>query len=74
MCFIIVFVDTMKEMPATLLLRPFGFETLATRIWQLTAESYWADAALPALTIVAVEMIPVLILIKMGGRKISSEK
>ena len=68
--FIIAFVDVMKEMPATLLLRPFGFNTLATRIWELTAESYWEDAALPALTIVAVALIPVLVLIKFGKSKI----
>lgn len=65
--FIIVFVDVMKEMPATLLLRPFGFSTLATRIWELTAESYWSEAALPALTIVCAALIPVLFLIKLGN-------
>jgi len=68
--FIIAFVDVMKEMPATLLLRPFGFNTLATRIWELTAESYWEEAALPALTIVGVALVPVLLLIKFGKSKI----
>jgi iron(III) transport system permease protein len=61
---ILVFVDVMKEMPATLLLRPFGYDTLAVRIWQLTSESFWEAAALPALTIVAGGILPVLLLIR----------
>ena len=61
---ILVFVDVMKEMPATLLLRPFGYDTLAVRIWQLTSESFWEAAALPALTIVAGGMLPVLLLMR----------
>jgi iron(III) transport system permease protein len=65
---ILVFVDVMKEMPATLLLRPFGYETLAIRVWQLTSESLWELAALPALTIVAAGMLPVLILTRSSMR------
>jgi iron(III) transport system permease protein len=65
---ILVFVDVMKEMPATLLLRPFGYDTLAIRVWQLTSESLWELAALPALTIVAAGMLPVLILIRSSVR------
>jgi iron(III) transport system permease protein len=65
---ILVFVDVIKEMPATLLLRPFGYETLAVRIWQLTSESLWEAAALPALTIVAAGMLPVLILARSSAR------
>jgi iron(III) transport system permease protein len=61
---ILVFVDVMKEMPATLLLRPFGYDTLAVRIWQLTSESFWEAAALPALTIVAGGILPVLTLMR----------
>ena len=49
-------------MPATLLLRPFGYDTLAVQIWQLTSESFWEAAALPALTIVVGGMLPVLML------------
>jgi iron(III) transport system permease protein len=64
---ILVFVDVMKEMPATLLLRPFGYETLAVRVWQLTSESFWEAAALPALTIVAVGILPVLVLVRSSG-------
>ncbi|MGH7771036.1 MAG: ABC transporter permease [Candidatus Binatia bacterium] len=61
---ILVFVDVMKEMPATLLLRPFGYDTLAVRVWQFTSESLWDAAALPALTIVAAGILPVLVLVK----------
>jgi iron(III) transport system permease protein len=61
---ILVFVEVMKEMPATLLLRPFGYDTLAVRIWQFTSESFWEAAALPALTIVAGGILPVLLLIR----------
>ena len=61
---ILVFVDVMKEMPATLLLRPFGYETLAVRVWQLTSEALWEAAALPALTIVVVGILPVLVLVR----------
>ncbi|MFQ5896790.1 MAG: ABC transporter permease [Candidatus Methylomirabilia bacterium] len=61
---ILVFVDVMKEMPATLLLRPLGYDTLAVRVWQLTSESLWEAAALPALTIVAAGILPVIVLIR----------
>jgi iron(III) transport system permease protein len=65
---ILVFVDIMKEMPATLLLRPFGYDTLAVRVWQLTSESFWEAAALPALTIVVAGVLPVVILVKSQAR------
>jgi iron(III) transport system permease protein len=61
---VLVFVDVMKEMPATLLLRPFGYDTLAVRVWQLTSEALWETAALPALTIVGVGILPVLLLVR----------
>jgi iron(III) transport system permease protein len=61
---ILLFVDVMKEMPATLLLRPFGYDTLAVRVWQFTSESLWEAAALPALTIVAAGILPVLVLVR----------
>lgn len=67
---ILVFVDVMKEMPATLLLRPFGYDTLAVRVWQLTSESFWEAAALPALTIVAAGILPVLVLMRSRGRSL----
>jgi iron(III) transport system permease protein len=61
---VLVFVDVMKEMPATLLLRPFGWDTLAVRIYEMTAEGQWQLAALPALALVAVGLIPVIISIR----------
>jgi iron(III) transport system permease protein len=61
---LLVFVDVMKEMPATLLLRPFGWDTLAVRIFQLTAESEWERAALPAVTLILVGLLPVILLVR----------
>ena len=57
-----VFVDVMKELPATLLLRPFNFDTLAVATYQLAADERLAELALPSLTIVLVGLIPVLVL------------
>jgi len=62
--FTIVFVDVMKEMPATLIMRPFGWDTLAVRIYTMTAEGQWERAALPALTLIAVGLVPVWLLIR----------
>jgi len=59
---IFVFVDVMKELPATLLLRPFNFDTLAVAIYQLAADERLAELALPSLTIVLIGLLPVLIL------------
>ena len=57
-----VFVDVMKELPATLLLRPFNFDTLAVATYQLAADERLAELALPSLTIVLVGLFPVLLL------------
>jgi iron(III) transport system permease protein len=65
---ILVFVETMKEMPATLLLRPFGLNTLAVEVWQRTSESMWQEAALPALAIVSAGVLPVLLVIRLSTR------
>ncbi|MDX2259567.1 MAG: iron ABC transporter permease [Hyphomicrobiaceae bacterium] len=59
---LLVFVDAMKELPATLLLRPFNFETLATHVYSFAALERFEDAALGALMIVAVGLVPVLLL------------
>jgi iron(III) transport system permease protein len=48
----LVFLSTMKELPATLLLRPIGFETLATEVWTATTVGFYSRAALPALLLV----------------------
>ena len=61
---LIVLVDVMKEMPATLLLRPFGWDTLAVRIFEMTSEGEWERAALPALALVIAGLIPVFLLLK----------
>jgi iron(III) transport system permease protein len=71
---ILVFVDVMKEMPATLILRPFGWDTLAVRIYQMTAEGQWERAALPAVTLLIIGLIPVLMLIKSTAVETSSHK
>ena len=58
----IVAVDIAKELPATLLLRPFNFETLATRVYRLAADERLADAAPAALLLIALGLIPVLMI------------
>jgi len=60
----LVFVDVMQELPITMMLRPFGYDTLAIWVWQMAAESLWAGAALPALTIVAAGLLPVILLMR----------
>ncbi|HET6498834.1 MAG TPA: iron ABC transporter permease [Coriobacteriia bacterium] len=61
---VLVFVDVMKELPITVMLRPFGYDTLAIWVWQMAAESLWASAAIPALAIVATGLIPVKLLLE----------
>ena len=65
---VIAFVDCMKELPATLMLRPLAFDTLAVRVWIETSEALWEMAAMPALLIVLAGLIPIAILIKKIGR------
>ncbi|HEY9637184.1 MAG TPA: iron ABC transporter permease [Coleofasciculaceae cyanobacterium] len=59
---ILVFVDVMKELPATLIIRPFNFDTLAVRVYSLASDERLAEAAGPALAIVVVGIIPVILL------------
>jgi iron(III) transport system permease protein len=59
-CMVLVFVDVMKEMPITLMTRPFGWDTLAVRIFELTSEGQWQHAALPAVVLVAVGALPLM--------------
>jgi len=61
--FLLVMVDTMKEMPATLLMRPFGWDTLAIKIFEYTSESEWELAAVPALALVFAGLVPVIFLV-----------
>ena len=59
---VLVFVDLMKELPITLMTRPFGFETLAVRVFEMAAEGEWQRAALPSVLIVAAGVLPVVLL------------
>lgn len=59
---LIVFVDVMKELPATLILRPFNFNTLAVRAFELASDERLADSSTAALAIVAVGLLPVIYL------------
>ena len=60
----LVFVDVMKEMPITLMTRPFGWDTLAVRIFEMTSEGEWERAALPSIVLLLAGLIPVFLLIK----------
>jgi iron(III) transport system permease protein len=59
-----VFVDVLKELPATFALRPFNFDTLAIEAYNLAKDERLAEAAVPSLVIVAVGLLPVLYVTK----------
>lgn len=59
---LLVFVDVMKEMPITLMTRPFGRDTLAVRVFEMTSEGQWERAALPAMALVLAGLLPVILL------------
>ena len=59
---LLVFVDVMKELPATLVLRPFNSDTLAVVAYQLARDERLGEAALPSLALVLVGLIPVMLL------------
>ncbi len=61
---LLVFVEAMREMPATLLLRPFGWDTLAVRVFEMSSEGEWEQAALPALLLVLLGLLPVLLILR----------
>ena len=63
---LLVFVEVMKELPATALLRPLGGDTLAIAVWEATKDSRFEVAALPALLIVAVGLAPVVLAIRLS--------
>jgi len=63
---LLVFVEVMKELPATALLRPLGGDTLAVAVWEATKDSRFDTAALPALLIVAVGLVPVVAMIRLS--------
>jgi iron(III) transport system permease protein len=72
---LLVFVEAMKELPATALLRPLGNDTLAIAVWEATKDSRFDTAALPALLIVAVGLVPVILMIRLSraGAALESE-
>jgi iron(III) transport system permease protein len=61
--FILVMVDIIKEMPITLMTRPFGWDTLAVKIYELTSEGEWERAALPGFLLIVASIIPVILLV-----------
>ena len=67
---LVVFVDCMKELPATLILRPFNFDTLATYVYQFASDERLYHSALPALIIVLAGIIPIILM----SRSISNSR
>ena len=61
---VLVAVDAVKELPLVLLLRPFGFTTVSVWVYELANENFWEQAALPALLIVSLAIIPVFFLVR----------
>ena len=58
----LVFISTVKELPATLLLRPNEFETLAIRIWSATSEGFYTRASAASLALIIVSIVPLLLM------------
>jgi iron(III) transport system permease protein len=63
----------MKELPATLILAPIGFKTLASGLWSAVSEAFFAKAAAPALLLILVSSLPMAILIIKDQNKASSQ-
>ena len=68
----LVFLTTVKELPATLLLSPTGFSTLATQIWSATDEAFFARAAAPALVLLAMSAFSVFLVLMQEEREVVS--
>lgn len=66
--FLLIFVEVLKELPTTLILRPFNFNTLSVRAYEMASDERLADAGLPALLIVLTGLIPVIILSRIIGK------
>ncbi|MEY1554071.1 ABC transporter permease [Yoonia sp. R2331] len=67
---LIVFVDTIKELPATLILRPFNYDTLAVQAFRLASDERLEGAAVPSLMIAAIGLLPVILLcVRIGDRR-----
>ena len=67
----LVFIDTLRELPATLILRPFNLETLATRTYRLASDERLVEASIPALILLAAGLLPVLLLNRLNAQKVS---
>ena len=67
--FILVFIESMKELPAALLLRPFNFETLATYVYQFVSDEMIELAALPALMIIVLGLVPFIVVNRLLEKK-----
>ncbi len=65
----LVLIDAVKELPLVLMLRPFGFTTLSVWVYELASENFWERAALPALLIVAVAVVPVVLTFRATGTR-----
>tara|TARA_B100001057_G_scaffold482832_1_gene558803 strand:+ start:334 stop:1986 length:1653 start_codon:yes stop_codon:yes gene_type:complete len=61
--FLLVFIDIIKELPATLILRPFNFETLATRVYRLASDERISEASTAALTIIFLGLVPIFLIL-----------
>lgn len=66
---LIVFVDVMKELPATLIMRPFNYDTLAVQAYRLASDERLEGAAVPSLVIVAMGLLPVILICRQVGRR-----
>ena len=66
---LIVFVDVMKELPATLIMRPFNYDTLAVQAYRLASDERLNGAAVPSLVIVAMGLLPVILICRQVGRQ-----
>ncbi len=62
--FLLAFVECAKELPVTLMLRPFGFDTLAVKVYNATSEGLWLQAAAPALLLCLLGMLPAIALLR----------
>lgn len=70
--FALVFLTVMKELPATLLLAPTGFRTLATQVWDKASAASFGEAALPALALVVLSSVPMALLVTRGTERIDA--
>ena len=69
----IVFVDVLKELPATLIVRPFNFDTLAVRVYQLASDERLEQAATGSLVIVAIALVPIILLTRVADSSARAE-